>query len=62
MPLEYQHGSVFMQGKRRKTWYGKYRVMCNDPATGVAVTKQKTKKKGERERKSKKKEFITLDG
>jgi integrase len=46
MPLEYQRGSVFLQGKRRKMWYGKYRVWQRDPATETLVAKQRTKKIG----------------
>jgi len=46
MPLEYQRGSVFVKGKRRKTWFGKYRVWRIDPETNTWVTKQRTKKIG----------------
>jgi hypothetical protein len=46
MSLEYQRGTVFVQGKRRKMWYGKYRVWQNDRSTGVSSAKQKTKKIG----------------
>jgi len=46
MPLEYQRGSVFLQGKRRKMWYGKYRVWQRDPATNAFVAKQRTKRIG----------------
>ena len=46
MTLEYQRGTVFVQGKRRKMWYGKYRVWQKDPSTGVSSAKQKTKKIG----------------
>ncbi len=46
MPLEHQRGSVFVQGKRRKAWYGKYRVWHKDPITNVFTAKQKTKKIG----------------
>jgi integrase len=46
MPLEHQRGSVFVQGKRRKAWYGKYRVCRKDPTTNTYTTKQKTKKIG----------------
>ncbi len=46
MPLEYQHGSVYLRGKRCKMWYGKYRVWHKDTASGTWVTKQKNKKIG----------------
>ena len=46
MSLEYQRGTVFVQGKRRKMWYGQYRVWQKDPSTGVSSAKQKTKKIG----------------
>lgn len=46
MPLEYQRGSVFIQGKRRKMWYAKYRIWQKDPSTNTFVAKQKTKKIG----------------
>jgi integrase len=46
MPLEYQRGSVYLRGKRCKTWYGKYRVWHKDTASGTWVTKQKNKKIG----------------
>ena len=36
MTLEYQRGSVFVQGKRRKMWYGKYRVWQKDPSTNAS--------------------------
>jgi integrase len=46
MALEYQRGSVFVQGKRRKMWYGKFRIWQKDPLTNTFVAKQKTKKIG----------------
>ncbi len=46
MALEYQRGSVFVQGKRRKAWYGKYRVWRKDPVTNTWSAGQKTKKIG----------------
>jgi integrase len=46
MSLEYQRGSVFVQGKRRKMWYGKFRVWQKDPSTNTFAAKQKTKKIG----------------
>jgi integrase len=46
MNLEYQRGSVFVQGKRRKMWYGKFRVWLKDPSTNTFAAKQKTKKIG----------------
>jgi len=35
-----------VQGKRRKMWYGKYRVWYKDPVANTYTTKQKTKKIG----------------
>lgn len=46
MPLEYQHGTVFPTGKRRKMWYGKYRVWRRDPVTNIYIAKQRTRKLG----------------
>lgn len=46
MALEYQRGSVFIQGKRRKAWYAKYRVWQKDPSTNTFVAKHRTKKIG----------------
>jgi integrase len=46
MPLEFQRGSVSLLGKRRKTWYGKYRVCHKDPVSGDWTTRQKMKKIG----------------
>lgn len=46
MPLEYQRGTVFLQGKRRKMWYGKYRVWQHDPGTDTFVAKHRTKRIG----------------
>ena len=46
MPLEHQHGTVFLRGKRRKMWYGKYRVWQRVPGTDSFVTKQRTKRIG----------------
>lgn len=46
MSLEYQRGSVFIQGKRRKMWYGKFRVWQKDPSTNTLIARQKTKKIG----------------
>ncbi len=43
MPLEFQRGSVYLHGKRRKMWYGKYRVWCKDPLTESWTVKQKNK-------------------
>ena len=46
MALEYQRGSVFLQGKRRKQWYGRYRTCHRDPDTGQSVFRQHTKRIG----------------
>jgi integrase len=46
MSLEYQRGSVFVQGKRRKMWYGKYRIWQKDASTNTFSAKQRTKKIG----------------
>ncbi len=46
MPLEYQRGSVFLLGKRKKAWFGKYRIWQLDPTTGIRAIKQRTKKIG----------------
>jgi integrase len=46
MPLEFQRGTVFVEGTRRKMWYGKYRVWQKDPATNTYTAKQRTKKIG----------------
>jgi integrase len=37
---------VSLRGKRRKMWYGKYRVLWLDPVLDTWITKQKTKKIG----------------
>ena len=46
MPLQYQRGSVTVRGKRRKMWYGKYRVWQRDPDTDTFVTKHRLKRIG----------------
>src|SRR6185437_5944091 len=46
MPLEHQRGTVFVEGKRRKMWYGKYRVWHKDTETNTWTAKHKTKKIG----------------
>ena len=46
MALEYQRGSVFLEGTRRKMWVGKYRVWQRDPGTDTFVAKQRTKRIG----------------
>jgi hypothetical protein len=46
MSLEYQRGTVFVQGKRRKMWYGKYRVWQKDSVTNEFSAKQRTRKIG----------------
>lgn len=44
--LEFQRGSVFVRGRRRKAWYGKYRTCHRDPDTGASILRQHTKRIG----------------
>jgi integrase len=46
MALEFQRGSVFLRGTRRKQWYGRYRTVHRDPDTGATVLRQHTKRIG----------------
>lgn len=46
MKNQSQQGSVFPCGKRRKMWYGKFRVWRSDPSTGTWSAKQRTIKIG----------------
>ena len=46
MPSNTNAAASSLQGKRRKTWYGRYRTCHRDPDTGASIIRQHTKRIG----------------